>query len=349
MNLAADILTLADFEAPARERIPHAAWEYLAGGAGDEITLRENALAFDRRRLRPRVLRDVSRLDTRVSLFGDTFPTPILLAPAAYLRTVHPEGELAAVRGAGAAGAGFIVSTGTNVAIEDLAAVAAAPLWFQMYVQTDRGFTRDLVARVETAGVRALCVTVDTPVLGVRPRQQRARFELPRDLPTPHLNDRNSGLRGVNTPGRVVVTWADIASLRDDTRIPLLLKGILNPDDAAQALELGVDGLIVSNHGGRNLDTLPATVDALPGVVERVAGAVPVLVDGGVRRGTDVLKCLALGASAVLLGRPYLHALGLAGADGVAHAVRLLHGELQFAMALTGRSGLAEVDATVLW
>ncbi|HEV8253155.1 MAG TPA: alpha-hydroxy acid oxidase [Vicinamibacteria bacterium] len=338
------------------------AYEYVAGGAGEENTLRWNREAYDHIRLRPRVLVDVSRIDTRVRLVGQDLAFPILLAPTAYHRLVHPEGERATARGAGAAGATLVVSSFATTAVEDVAAAATQPLWFQLYVQRDRAFTRDLVARAEAAGCRALCVTVDTPVLGPRDRESRARFVLPPGMERPNL----AGAKAVGAAGDVrahrpvegeiystvldpTLTWKEIEWLQSVARVPVLLKGILDPEDADRAARMGVAGILVSNHGARNLDTAPATIDALPRVAEAVGGRTVVLVDGGIRRGTDVLKALALGAAAVLIGRPYLYGLALAGADGVARAVRILRTELEMAMALTGRPSLRDIDKSVLW
>lgn len=345
----AEVVSLVDLESVARERMPRMAYEYVASGVADGMTLRWNRDAFSRIRLRPRVLEDVSRLDTRITLFGRSLPSPILLAPTAYHRAIHPEGELATARGAGAAGATWIVSTSTNTAIEEIARVATAPLWFQLYVQSDRGFTRELVQRAEAAGCQALCLSVDTPVLGARDRQRKARFELPPNVATPHLFDVNRGHRQISTPERVVVTWKDVEWLRSVSRVPLLLKGILTGDDAIEGVRAGAAGIIVSNHGGRNLDTVPATIEALPEVAAGVAERVPVLVDGGIRRGTDVLKALALGARAVLIGRPYLYGLALGGAAGVSRVIELLNQEVTMAMALIGRATIADIDHSVLW
>jgi 4-hydroxymandelate oxidase len=356
------IVSLNDLEPRAREKMSHLAYEYVAGGAGEENTLRWNREAYDHIRLRPRVLVDVSRIDTRVRLVGQDLAFPILLAPTAYHRLVHPEGERATARGAGAAGATLVVSSFATTAVEDVAAAATQPLWFQLYVQRDRAFTRDLVARAEAAGCRALCVTVDTPVLGPRDRESRARFVLPPGMERPNL----AGAKAVGAAGDVrahrpvegeiystvldpTLTWKEIEWLQSVARVPVLLKGILDPEDADRAARMGVAGILVSNHGARNLDTAPATIDALPRVAEAVGGRTVVLVDGGIRRGTDVLKALALGAAAVLIGRPYLYGLALAGADGVARAVRILRTELEMAMALTGRPSLRDIDKSVLW
>ncbi len=348
-DIASEPVSLSDFEVMARQRIPHMAYEFVAGGAADEHTIRWNREALDKIRLRPRILIDVSKVDTRVSLFGQEMPFPILLAPTAYHRAIHPEGEVATAKGAGAVAATYVVSSATTTPLEEIARVATHPLWFQMYVQSDRGFTRDLVHLAEAAGCRALCITVDTPVLGARNRQQRVKFELPPGVKTPYLFDVNTGRGAIMRPQREIVTWKDIDWLRSFARVPVLLKGILNPDDADQAVRAGASGIIVSNHGGRNLDTVPATADVLPQVADKVAGRVPILMDGGIRRGTDVLKALALGAKAVLIGRPYCYGLGVAGAEGVSRVVSILRTEFEMAMALTGRSSITSIDRSVLW
>jgi len=334
------LLSLFDFEAEAHKHISHGAWERIAGGAADEITLHWNREAYDHIRLKPRILVDVSKLDTRVKLFDQELPFPILLAPTGAQRFVHPEGEIAAARGAAAANAIYVISSSASMKVEDIARSTKSPVWFQLYVQKDRGFTRDLVQRAEDSGCRALCVTVDSPTFGARNREERAKNELPeRELPN---------LKGKDylDPS---LTWKDIDWLRSFARTPVLLKGVLNPDDAATAVTAGASGIIVSNHGARNLDTVPATIDALPLVVDKVAGRIPVLVDGGIRRGTDIIKAFALGASAVQIGRPYLWGLGVAGAEGVTRVVEILRKEFEWAMALTGRPTIASIDRSVLW
>jgi 4-hydroxymandelate oxidase len=343
-----DFLTLADYESAAREIMSKSVYEYVAAGAGNEVSLRANQAAFDRIFLLPRVLRNVAVIDSSTTLFGRKLAAPILLAPIAYQRTMHPEGELATVHGAGIAGAPFVVSTNTTVQIEELAAAAKAPLWFQLYWQKDRAFTEELIQRVAAAGCEALCVTVDTPVLGVRPRQLRAGFRLPPGMKLPHRHNLRPGAECISDPGgHSNATWQDTDWLRSITKIRLLLKGILHPEDAELALQYEVDGVIVSNHGARNLDTVVPTIDALPEIAERVGGRVPILVDGGIRRGTDVLKSIARGAAAVLIGRSYAYALSIGGAEGVAHCLRLLRSEFEFAMALVGAASIRELGPQV--
>jgi 4-hydroxymandelate oxidase len=353
----ADVISLSDLETIAHRRMEHMAWEYVEGAAADGFSLRWNRDAYERIRLDARVLRDVGTVDTRVSVLGLELPYPIVLAPTALHKLAHPEGELATARGAATAGALMTLSTIASTTLEDVARASAGPKWFQLYVQKDLGYTAELVARAESAGYRALVVTVDTPVDGARYRQQRVRFHLPPGIEMANLSglatatgkklDTEHGAFENILPQRL--TWGEIEWLQSLTRLPILLKGILNPDDAELALQQGVAGVVVSNHGARNLDTVPATIDVLPRIAERVGGELTVLVDGGIRRGTDVLKALALGADAVLVGRPIFHGLAAAGAEGVTRMLAILRRELELAMILTGRARIAELDRTVIW
>ena len=317
--------------------------------AADEHTGRWNRDSYAKIRLRPRVLRDIAAPDTRVKLFGQELAAPIILAPCAYQRIMHPDGELAMARGAGAANTAFVVSSATTTSLEDIAQVASSPFWFQLYVQSDRDFTRDQIRRAEAAGCSALCLTVDTPTLGARNRQVKAKFELPPGVTTPHIADGRAAHRQIIDPTLAVVTWKDVEWMVSFAKVPLLLKGILDADDAELAVRAGAAGIIVSNHGARNLDTTPATIDALPEVVRSCRGARSILIDGGIRRGTDVLKAIALGAAAIMIGRPYCYGLGIAGADGVRRVIDILRQEFEMAMMLTGRGSIAEIDASVLW
>ena len=352
----ADVISLTDLEAIAARRMEHMAWEYVEGAAADEFSLRWNREAYARIRLDPRVLRDVGAVDTRTELLGLELAHPILLAPTALHRLAHPEGELATARGAGAGEALMTLSTLSSETLEDVARAARGPLWFQLYVQKDLGYTAELVQRAEAAGYRALVVTVDTPVDGARYRQQRVRFHLPDGVEMANLRGLAQGGAKLDTehgtfqnilPARL--TWKEIEWLQSQTHLPVLIKGVLNPEDALLARKLNLAGVVVSNHGARNLDTVPATIDALPRIADAVGGELVLLVDGGVRRGTDVLKALALGARAVLVGRPIFHGLAAAGAEGVTRMLAILRRELEMALALTGRARLAEIDRTVLW
>jgi 4-hydroxymandelate oxidase len=344
-----DILSLQEFEEIARRSLAPMAYEFLASGAAEEHTLRWNREAFDRIRLRPRVLRDVAQVDTRTTLLGRELPFPILLAPTAYHRVLHPDGELETARGATAAGITWIVSMSTTTAIGEIARSSSSPLWFQLYFQSDPEFTRDVVHQVEAAGCEVLCLTVDSPIIGPRNRQARAGFRLPADVATPHLYDIGQRKQEIMDPRRVTATWKDVEWLRACTKLPLVLKGILDPDDAELAIQSGAAAIVVSNHGGRNLDTAPAAIDALIEVADRVGGRVPLLVDGGIRRGTDIIKALALGAAAVLVGRPYCYGLAIGGAAGVCRVVEILRSELEAAMMLSGAPAIRAIDRSLLW
>lgn len=350
-------VNLHEFETLARKRITRMAYDYIAGGGADEVTLRRNRESFDQIRLKPRVLKDVSKLDSRTQVLGQAFEFPILLAPTAYHKLVHPEGEIATARGAAAAQATLTVSSFATVAIERIAASTRERLWFQLYCQPDREFTRDLIQRAEAAGCKALVVTVDTPVGPVRDREARVKFELPKGMEMENLrgltaktgDDDRRHMRMYSAVLDPTLTWDTVSWIRSQTKVPVILKGILAPEDARQAAESGAAAIIVSNHGARNLDTSPASIEALPRAAEAVQGRVPLLMDGGVRRGTDVMKALALGASAVLIGRPYLWGLGCYGSEGVTQVVNMLRTEFEVAMALCGVTSVAQINREVLW
>jgi 4-hydroxymandelate oxidase len=351
------VADLLQFEPLARQRLSQMAYDYVRSGGADEITMRENRLGFERLRLAPRVLNDVSQLDTRVTLFGSELEHPILLAPIAYHRLYHAEGELATARGANAAGAAMAISSFTTTAIDEIARSTQQPIWFQLYVQRDRDFTKDMVQRAVAAGCKAVCITVDTAVLGCRYGQ--LSFGLPSNLECVHLRGlvQKNPIPGHNTKRGGIYdpifdpsfNWRDLEWLRSVAGVPVILKGVLSAEDGKRAVEHGADGVIVSNHGGRNLDLVPASIDALPRVADAVAGRIPVMLDSGVRRGTDVLMALALGAKAVFIGRPYIYGLALGGAKGVERVISIVRSEFERAMALTGRRSIAEIDASVLW
>ncbi|MFJ8649767.1 alpha-hydroxy-acid oxidizing protein [Streptomyces sp. NPDC093546] len=360
--LSTDLTTL---EAAAREVLAPTAYGYVAGDAGVGATARANREAFDRWRLVPRMLRGCAAArDLGVELFGRRLPAPVLLAPVAAQTVVHPEGERAAVRGAREAGVPFVLSTLSSHRMEEAAEAAGElPRWFQLYWPSDREVARSFVRRAEESGYTALVVTVDAPSFGYRPADLDGGY-----LPFLHgagianFTSDPAFLAGLGPePGdqEVIAHWArvfahpalcwdDLPWLRDLTDLPLLLKGILHPDDARQALDCGVDGLVVSNHGGRQLDGSVASLDALPAVRAAVGPSVPVLLDSGVRTAADVVKALALGADAVLYGRPYLYGLALDGQRGVAHVLRCLLAELDLALALTGCAAVGDVTSGLL-
>ncbi|HEV3037193.1 MAG TPA: alpha-hydroxy acid oxidase [Candidatus Angelobacter sp.] len=348
------MLTLADFEAQAENCMSPMAYGYIVGGAADELTLRANSEDWRRIRVCPRVLVDVSEISLQTEILGQQFEMPILLAPAAFHRLCHSDGERATIAGANEGGTTLVLSSFSTESVEDIAAMAQHPLWFQLYFQKDKGLTQQMVDRAHAAGCKALCITVDTPVLGLRHRESRIQFQLPKDFKLPNLNLGPVTHRPVRSAIysellNPTLVWKDVDWLCSVAKVPVLLKGILNPEDTKRALDTGVSGLIVSNHGARNLDTLPSTAEALPRVAEAINGKLPLLVDGGIRRGTDVLKALALGAKAVLIGRPYLYALAHAGAAGVARAIEILRTELLMAMALTGCTSISQISRSVLW
>lgn len=332
--------------AAARRSMPPSAWDYLMGAAVDEHTARRNSSRYAELPLLPRVCVDVSSVDTSCTLLGTELAAPILLAPIALQKLFHPDGEHGTLAGAAAGGVLPVISMESSVSLPDLTD-AGTPFWSHLYIQRDRGLTRELVAQAEEADAGALMVTLDSPVAGARYRQDAAMLHLPDGVQRANLPPATAGrlTGGYLDPS---VTWADIEWLVANTQLPVVGKGVLHPEDALRACAAGAAAVVVSNHGGRNLDTAAATVDCLPGVADAVAGRVPVLVDGGIRRGTDVLKAIALGASAVLVGRPYVWGLATGGAAGVRTVIDLLHDELAAAMALTGAPRLDRVDADLL-
>jgi len=359
-TIPSDVVALSDYERLARARMTPEAWAYLSGGAADELTLRWNREAFDRVRLHGRVLTKLAGGHTRRTLFGQVFEYPILVAPVAYQKLAHPAGEREMALGAAAMRAGLVLSVHSSVTLEEVAQVeGTSPRWFQLSILPDREFTKALVGRAEAAGYQALVVTVDAAVSGVRNRQWRAGFRLPAGVEAENLRGMAPARATASAAGESPVfggalaatapTWEDLAWLLSLTRLPVLVKGIMSPVDAVLAVEAGAAGIVVSNHGGRTLDSLPATIDVLPSVAAAVGGRVPVLLDGGIRRGTDVLKALALGAQAVMVGQPCVHGLAVAGAQGVAHVLHILRGELEAAMALTGCATPDDINASVIW
>jgi len=347
-------LTVDDFEAAARDVLPEMVFDYYAGGSGEEWTLRENTRAYGRWVIRPRVLVDVSNVEPMTTVLGQELPFPILLAPTAFQRMAHSDGELATAHGASSLSAIMVVSTIATVSLEDLAATGVRR-WFQLYVLKDRDLTATLVKRAHAAGYEAIVLTVDTPLLGRRLRDERNSFALPAGIGLANLE--GSGLPESSGSGLfsfflerhdASLTWNDVAWLRSLSPLPLVLKGIVTAEDTRLAVDAGVDAIVVSNHGGRQLDGAPATLDVLPEVVEAAEGRIEVLLDGGIRRGSDVFKALALGARAILVGRPYLWGLAVNGADGVRQVLEIIRDDLMLTMALAGRSRIADIDRSAV-
>jgi isopentenyl diphosphate isomerase/L-lactate dehydrogenase-like FMN-dependent dehydrogenase len=343
-----NLVNLHDYERVAAERIAPGPLAYFAGGAGDEVTLRDNRAAFARQAIVPRVMRDVSSVDTSMELFGRRWPTPIWIAPTALQRMAHPDGELAVARAAAARGVTMAVSTSASTDIAEIAAVGG-PRWFQVYLLADPGARRALVEGAVANGYEALLLTVDLARIGRRERDLRIGFRIPEGVEIP-----NVALAAGVSPADVAsvaftdrLTWTDLEWLTG-FGLPVIVKGILHPDDARLAIEHGAAGIGVSNHGGRQLDASIASLDALPAIVDVVAGRVPILLDGGVRRGTDVVISLAMGATAVGIGRPILWGLAVDGEAGVGNVLDLLTNELTNAMALCGAASVAELTPELL-
>lgn len=354
-------INIFEYGSLATQHLSQMALDYYASGAWDEITLQDNRTAYERYKLRPRMLVNVSQRNLTTKILGQHIKMPILIAPMAFQCLAHPEGELATARVAADLGTIMVLSTMSTKSLED---VALAPnvskkFWFQLYVHRDRAITRALVERAEAAGYQALCLTVDAPILGIRERDRRNKFTLPSDMELANLTsmtnlvipptEDESGLFTYFADQLdPALTWGDIDWLQSLTSLPIVVKGILRGDDAIRAVEHGAKGIIVSNHGGRQLDGAIATLDALSEVVAAVGHQVDVLMDGGIRRGTDILKALALGAKAVLIGRPVLWGLAVNGEAGAHHLLELLRDELEVAMALSGCAKIEDIDSSLV-
>ena len=374
-----DLVTVEDVRARARRRLPRMVFEFVDGGAGDEVTLRANRSAFERWTFRPRMLVDVSERDQRVTVLGEELSLPVIFSPAGLLKLAHREGELGAARAAAAAGTVFTLSTGSSYTIEQVAEAASGPQWFQLYLWSDRSVIEGLVERAKAAGYRALCLTVDVPVVSRRERDIRNGMRIP-PRPTAanaldtlrrpdwllgYLRDRditfaNFTELGLGTSATALGTftntkmvnpgqsWEDLDWLRELWSGPLLVKGVLTGDDARQAVDRGADAVVVSNHGGRQLDGAPGALAALPEVVAAVGDRTEVLLDGGVRRGADVVKAVALGARAVMMGRPYVYGLGAGGGTGALRVLQILRQEIDHVLALIGCARVIDLDRTFL-
>jgi 4-hydroxymandelate oxidase len=329
-------VNLMEYEPLARENLSQMVFEYYAGGANDEVTLRENLAAYQRLFLRPRMMRGVAQRTHETSILGQSMRAPLLIAPMAFMKMAHEDGEAAVARAAAARGLTMVVSTSATMSLQDVAASApGGNHWFQLYVETDRAHTQELIQRAEAAGYTALVVTVDRPVLGRREADIRNNFRLPPHLKMGNLNVTSwEAYRSADLEENL--KWEDVDWLCSITRLPILLKGILRGDDARCALDHGAAGVIVSNHGGRQLDGVQSALDALPEITAAVGDKMAVLADGGIRRGTDMVKALARGAQAVLLGRPVLWGLAVDGEAGVGRVLDLLLAEFDLALALCG-------------
>ncbi|TWH39852.1 alpha-hydroxy acid oxidase [Dulcicalothrix desertica] len=353
-------INLFEYEQRARSHLSQMAFDYYSSGAWDEVTLRDNRAAFERIKLLPRMLVDVSKRDLKVNILGESLQLPILIAPMAFQCLAHNSGEVATAKAAASTGAGMILSTMSTKSIEEVAASSNNSLrWFQLYIHKDKGLTRALVERAFAAGYKALCLTVDAPLLGQRERDKRNQFVLPTGLHLANLTSM-SGLDIPHEQGESglfayfaqqlnpAVTWQDLEWLQSLSPLPLVIKGILRADDAVNAVKCGAKAIIVSNHGGRQLDSAIASIEALPDIVAAVNNTAAVLVDGGIRRGVDILKAIAYGANAVLIGRPILWGLALNGEAGVTHVIELLRAEFDLAMALSGCTCIQDIESSLI-
>lgn len=352
-----EIVCVDDYENFAKSRVDNNTWAYISSASSDEITYRANKKAFDKLYLQGRSLEDVKGGNTKLNLFGQEYAHPIFIAPVAYQKLVHDDGEIASAQAANAMEACMIASGFSSTSLEEICSSSDSPLWFQLYMQINMHDNLSLIKKAEKLGYKAIVITIDAPIAGIRNKEQKAGFSLPS-----HIEAVN--LRGMEQPnielkeGQSSVfdgvmscspTWSDIEYIKANTKLPVILKGITSPAYAKKALELGLDGIIVSNHGGRTLDTLAPTMEILPKIAEAVDGKIPILLDGGIRRGTDILKALACGASAVLVGRPIMFALATSGALGVAHILKILRDELEISMALTGCKTLDKITKEILF
>lgn len=349
-------MNVYEFEALAREKVERTAWDFIAGGAEDEITMRENRAAFERTFLRPRYLVDVTQRDLTTTVLGTRVPFPLMLSATAYQSLSHPEAEVATARGAGATGVLMMLSTESTRPMEEVAAAATGPLWFQLYPLQDESVNEWLVRRAERTGFKAIVLTADATWIGNRERDRRNQFSLgsvyvgnllarTEDAPARVLEAKhNSDLKWKED-----LSWRDVEWLRSKTKLPIVVKGLLTAEDAVMAADHGAQGVVVSNHGGRQLDGAPATLDVLPEIVDAVGDRMEIYLDSGVRRGADILKAVALGARAVCIGRPYVWGLAADGARGVEAVIEQFRFEFDTAMALTGKRNVRELDGSVIW
>ena len=334
-----DLVSLKDYERYAKERMDLNSIAYVCSGAGDEVTYRKNEESFQEIYLKANTLEDLSGANTKIELFGQTYETPIFLAPVAYQKLVDINGEIATAQASNAMNCCMCVSSFSSSTLEDISSVSSSPLWFQLYIQPEMSVNLELIKKAEKLGYKALVITIDAPISGIRNVEQRFGFSLPNDVSAVNINNpfqSNNQYENVFDIVKNLPTWKDIEFIKNSTNLPVILKGITSVSYAKKALEIGVDGIVVSNHGGRTLDTLAPSIKVLPKISKVINGKIPILFDGGIRRGTDIIKAIALGADAVMIGRPIMYGLATAGALGVAHTLKILKEELEIAMIFTG-------------
>jgi 4-hydroxymandelate oxidase len=361
IDIPSDIVCCHDYKRYAKQILPTKSWHYIAGGSGDELTLLANNNAFNNIGLQQMLLPNIDNVDTSITLNAECHQNPILVAPIAYQKLAHQDGELAMIQATNAQDISMVLSTLSSTPLEQVAQYKSnQPLWFQLYIQPEKKHTFDLIQRAEQSGYTSLVITLDAPINGLRNREQRHQFKLPEHIKAqnlqPYLQPSTqevaaqqpvSGLSSQQITLSQLLSqaprWSDIAEIIKETRLPVYLKGVLTVNDALQAKALGAAGIIVSNHGGRILDGVPTSIEMLPLIRQAVGKDMVILCDSGIRRGSDVFKAIALGANSVLLGRPVIYALATAGAMGVAHCLRLLKDELQLTMALTGCGNINDI------
>jgi 4-hydroxymandelate oxidase len=343
-----DLVSLKDYERYAKQRLNLNAFVYVCGAAADEITYKRNEKAFENIFLETATLEDLKGANTKIELFGQEYDSPIFLAPVAYQKLADVNGEIATVQGSDAMNCCMCVSSFSSCTLEDISANTNSPLWFQLYIQPDMNTNLKLIKKVEDLGYKALVITIDAPISGIRNSEQRAGFYLPDGISAINIENLNPIQTTTNfenifdiTP--TLPTWKDIEFIKKNTKLPVILKGITSTSYAKKAIDFGIDGIIVSNHGGRTIDTLPSTIELLPKIAKAVDGKIPILFDGGIRRGTDIIKAIALGASAVMIGRPIMYGLATAGALGVAHTLKILKEELEVSMIFTGCKSIKDI------
>lgn len=357
--IPAHIVAVNDYLPYAKQALGPQAWAYFSGGSADETLLQRNNSAFAQFSIWPRALANLHNAHTTTQLLGRRYAFPVFLAPIAYQRMAHQDGELATALAAAAMQTPFIISMQASCHLEDLVEQAPGPKWLQWYWQSDKSAAKSLLDKAQSLNIEAIVLTVDAPVNGLRNTEQRAQFTLPAGIEAVNLKGFKQSTSSIGAPGTSPLfgstflnnapNWQQVADFIQDCSLPVILKGIMHPADAKQALEIGAQGIIVSNHGGRTLDAAPASLEVLPLISKTIKGQIPILFDGGIRRGSDIFIALALGANAVLIGRPYIYALATAGAPGVAHALHILRTELEVCMALAGCATLSDITADCLY
>lgn len=343
-----DLVCLKDYERYAKKIMDLNSLAYVCSGAGDEVTFRRNEEAFSNIFLETNTLEDLKGANTKIELFGQTYETPIFLAPVAYQKLVDVNGEIATAQAANAMNTCMCVSSFSSCTLEDISSYTNSPLWFQLYIQPDMNMNLELIKKAETLGFKALVITIDAPISGLRNTEQKAEFCLPQGVSAINIENLNptqmtNNFENILDITKILPTWKDIEFIKKNTKLPVILKGITSVSYAKKAIELELDAIVVSNHAGRTLDTLPASIEILPKIAKAVNGKIPILFDGGIKRGTDVIKAIAMGASAVMIGRPIMYGLATAGALGVAHTLKILKEELEVSMIFTGCKDIEQI------